>query len=95
MRLPRVRFTVRRLMIAVAIVGLMLGLTLWMKRRSAEFQKKARFYDGMFITMFWQDHSPPPGLAHNLWVGEMATKYRYAASYPWWPVEPDPPEPEL
>jgi hypothetical protein len=49
MTFPSVRFTVRRLMIATAIVGLMLGLTLWMKRRSAEFWKKARFYDGMFI----------------------------------------------
>ncbi len=24
----------------------------------------------------------------------MAQKYEYAASYPWLPVEPDPPEPE-
>ena len=88
------RFTVRRLMVAVAVVGLMLGLTLWMKRRSAEFRKKALFYEGMCITMVWQDDSPPPDLAHHLWVGKMATKYRYAASYPWWPVEADPPEPQ-
>jgi hypothetical protein len=92
MRLPR--FTLRRLMVLVALAGASLGLWAWMARRSAEYRKKALFYEGMFITMVWQDHSPPPGLAHNLWVGKMASKYRYAASYPWWPVEPDPPEPK-
>jgi len=92
MRLPR--FTLRWLMVAVAVVGISLGLVLWMQRRAAEFRKKALFYEGMTFTMIWRnDAPPPPELAHDLWAGEMATKYRYAAAYPWWPVEPDPPEP--
>jgi hypothetical protein len=31
------------------------------------------------------------GIAYH---AAMAQKYRYAARYPWFPVEPDPPEPE-
>ena len=33
MRLPRVRFTVRRMMVVVAVVGLVLGGTIWLERR--------------------------------------------------------------
>ena len=44
MKLPC--FTIRRLMIALVVVGLMLGLVLWMNRRSAEFQRKALFSKG-------------------------------------------------
>jgi hypothetical protein len=40
MRLPRVRFTVRRMMLAVAVVGLVLWLTLL-----AEKHRSGRAYD--------------------------------------------------
>jgi len=43
MPVPRVRFTVRRLMIAVAIVALILGAELT-RRRSAQFRLLARSY---------------------------------------------------
>jgi hypothetical protein len=43
MPLPRVRFTVRRLMIAVAIVALILGAELT-RRRSVQFRLLARSY---------------------------------------------------
>jgi hypothetical protein len=92
MKLPR--FTTRRMMALVALAAMAFALVAWMERRAAEYRKKAVFYEAMVITMVWQDHSPPPGLAHNLWAGKMASKYRYAASYPWLPVEPYPPEPE-
>ena len=34
MKLPRSRFTVRRMMIAVAIVGVLFGFRAWMNRRT-------------------------------------------------------------
>jgi hypothetical protein len=71
MRLPRPKLTIRQLMTVVAIVGLMLGLVLWMERRSAEYRRKALFYEAMSVTTIWPTGSPPPGLAHQLWVGEM------------------------
>jgi uncharacterized membrane protein YhhN len=92
MKFPR--FTVRRMMALVALAAMVLGLVAWMVRRAAEYRAKAVFYEGMIVTMIWKDSSPPPELARQLWAGEMASKYRYAASYPWWPVAPDEPEPK-
>jgi hypothetical protein len=43
MRMPRVRFTVRQLMILVAVVGLILGSELT-RRRCVQFRERARFY---------------------------------------------------
>jgi len=40
MRLPRVRFTVRRMMVAVAMVGMVLGIVQFVQRRDA-FREKA------------------------------------------------------
>ena len=56
MKLPR--FTVRRLMFAVAVVALGLGLVVWLGRRSAEFRAKALFYEEMRVSMAWRDHDP-------------------------------------
>jgi hypothetical protein len=47
MRLPRVRFTVRRLMIAVAIVGVLLAAGLearWMHRKYREYATRASLH---------------------------------------------------
>ena len=45
MRLPRPRFTVRRLMIAIAIVAVFLGVWLWAERRRARFKALAHWHD--------------------------------------------------
>jgi hypothetical protein len=93
MKLPRVRFTVRRLMVAVVIVGLMLGLGAWMARRSAEFRKRAESHMRTVRVMYSIGRWKPRGFDRNAWAWRMGEKYAYAASHPWLPVEPDPPEP--
>jgi hypothetical protein len=92
MRLPR--FTVRRMMVAVAIVGLMFGFGTWLSRRSAEFQKKAESYMRTVRVMYSFGRWKPRGFDRNSWALKMAEKYHYAARHPWFPVAPDPPVPE-
>jgi hypothetical protein len=38
MRLPRVRFTLMRMMVVVAVVAIYFGLTAWMERRATRFR---------------------------------------------------------
>ena len=45
MRLPRPRFTLRRLMLAVAILALLLGVWLWGERRRARFSALAGWHE--------------------------------------------------
>jgi hypothetical protein len=44
MRLPRVRFTMRRMMIAVAVVGLLIGWGIESERRRVRFERLWRRY---------------------------------------------------
>src|SRR3954466_12764246 len=107
MRLPRVRFTVRRMMVAVAIFG----ASLWyceMGRRSKNFlamadfhRLKAEIFRGRVESAAELTSIDPirmgdimgrdRRLEHH--HSELGQKYEHAAHYPWLPVEPDPPEP--
>jgi hypothetical protein len=91
MRLPRVRFTVRRLMVIVAIVGMAIGLSRWLWLRSLAFDRLAGFHSIRSNYGNPLDANVQMKLTyHNaLW-----NKYRRAARHPWLPIEPDPPEPE-
>ena len=42
--IPRPRITVRRLMVAVAVVAILLGVGQWMQRRSATFRLRATLH---------------------------------------------------
>jgi hypothetical protein len=95
MRLPRLRFTVRRMMVAVAVVGILLGT---MTVRRGHSLRLATYHQGQVKRLYDQY-----GEAENffgrasggiLWHSELQWKYERAARYPWLPVEPDPPEPE-
>jgi hypothetical protein len=119
------RFTVRRLMVGVAILGMTFGgyLQAWRLVRLSErysgrvlnyrvLEARAEFTSGMTWAE-WRARSEqieranardgfklgrvyPPELARRLlpYARGMALKYEYAASHPWLPVAPDPPEPE-
>jgi hypothetical protein len=105
MRFPRMRFTVRRLMIAVAVLGTSLGGFAYLERRCQEFQALAQYHDhehglgsalgldGICRAINIRGEVVPAALDN--WHTELAEKYRHAAQVPWLAVEPDPPRPEL
>ncbi len=95
MRLPRPRFTVRRLMVAVAIVELIAGVLLDRGRRFREM-----------VDRHWKLWLENPACVVDSRIPDevqarrseydraMGEKYEHAARYPWLPVAPDPPEPK-
>ena len=98
MRLPRVRFTVRRIMAVVAIVGVGFGVFHWVEWRAATFRQLAIHYrkdcDWFYVLRGLAE--PQSGTIGRRFAHQkaMAEKYAWAARYPWLPVEPDPPEPD-
>jgi hypothetical protein len=108
MKLPRVRVTVRRLMIAVAVAGA--GLGLLAESRSC-FLRLSEHHGAMAGTMVvgtpteWSGtgYAPihfadPEGrvvpLPRSRWHRQVAAVYRAASDRPWFPTDPLLPEPE-
>ncbi len=92
---PRVRFTVRRLMVAVALAALVAGLI----ARSRQMSEVAARHEAGVIEHSQMMPLPNGGLVELLdnwgqWHRAMAEKYRRAARYPFLPVWPDPPGPD-
>ena len=86
MRLPRVRFTVRTMIVTVAIVGVLIGWSYdWSARRercfdiasrhasvAAEYRMNAKGDQGMLRIAAWHDH--------------MNQMFENAANRPWEPI---------
>jgi hypothetical protein len=86
------RFTLRRLMVAVAIIGSALGLI----ERRERFRWIAVHHRAYVPQLF--PRIKPLGMEDEHWRPIewhelMARKYEHAARYPWLPVAPDLPEP--
>jgi hypothetical protein len=104
MRIPRVRFTIARMMVAVAVIALLLGAVAILRRRAnlqglADYHAEtARQIRSLHVWTFRPDGPPvdisfeDPRLAD--YHEDMAGKYKRAACYPWLPVAPDPPKPK-
>jgi hypothetical protein len=103
MWIPRLRFTMRRMMAAVAVVALGLAVVRWkrsMDALSANYQHRAlshrvKVADDHFLMLRSPDDS-----REDKWLDRrkayrsaMAEKWNRAALFPWLPVEPDPPPP--
>jgi hypothetical protein len=91
MRLPRPRFTLRRLMVAVAVMAVVLGLCRWLWTRSVAFRSIADAHNAQRMGGIPMHTENLPSLLYHI---EMGNKYDRAARYPWLPVAPDPPEPK-
>jgi hypothetical protein len=102
-RLPRM--TTRRWMVAVAVVGLVIGGTaeaIRLKRRHDYFVIRARRHASAEAAFrSWAQTSSArsrhilASISRNLdYHADMARKYGHAARFPWLSVEPDPEEPE-
>ena len=105
MRLPRVRFTVRRMMVAVAVVAVaaLIQGGEFLRRRSHDYAARADNY-AVELTLGGAEEPWPPITAEEIiseqrkaerlrYYSAMEQKYRHAARRPWLPVEPDPPPP--
>ena len=102
MKLPRARFTVRRLMVVVALAATVMGSVTYLKRRSVQF--RAIYLKQAFKAEEWhylwgkletrRDSRSVNPFTKYKFHNFMAEKYDLAARRPWLPVNPDPPEPE-
>jgi hypothetical protein len=110
MKLPRLRFTVKWMMVAVAITGVIAALG----ERTVRFRQIAGRHERMSQTATIHSFDPitktkvtspiymvltdpktgSPFPCPEQWHHEMAVKYEYAARHPWLPVDPDPPMPK-
>jgi hypothetical protein len=95
MKLPRVRFTVRRMMVAVAVVAVVIGAMTLLQRRRERFkaiaaEQRAAIQVGYFNNDEGnQDHT---AARYHL---DMALRYEGAAARPWLPLGLDPSEPKV
>ncbi len=100
------RLTVRGLMVVVAIIGLVIGIGVEGQRRRERYVRLARqhaiiredLHKFLMIippadsVQFFGDRQ---AIADRVgYHGRMKMKYENAARHPWFPVEPDPPEPD-
>src|SRR4051812_45108647 len=108
MRLPRLRFTVQRMMIVVAVVSIVLASwETWQRRRVyldyVEVQEVN--LEGSLRDLEYAKFLKTRGYASDAGVHsaycrvnhfrQLLKKYERVARFPWLPVEPDPPEPLL
>jgi hypothetical protein len=106
MRVPRVRFTVRRMMVAVAVVALLLA---WMQAEKRIGELRDSYYWQMAIHAGLEELETEGGVIRGFSGGPtvvkpnarraayhaaMRRKYKRAYRYPWLPIAPDPPIPE-
>jgi hypothetical protein len=97
MRLPRVRFTVRTMMVAVAVAGVLsVAFRCW--HLSEEYQRLAIEHDIRALLAGGCGSSASETGANRLlrvrYHESLRAKYHYAAGHPWITVEPDPPSPQ-
>jgi hypothetical protein len=102
---PRVRFTIRWLMVAVTIVGSVSATFVGLGKRADRFRALAKYHgeqvldletvaDGRFRVVGHTRDGEPVVQTTVCRHAELAQKYERAARYPWLPVAPDPPAPE-
>ena len=87
--MPRFRFTIRLMMIAIALVAVPLGV---LTERRQRFSRIAAHYGGLYSRADWTGF-PSIEQDRDQWYAEMYEKYTNAAERPWLPVPPDRPMP--
>jgi hypothetical protein len=100
------RLTVRRLMIAVALVALVIGFGVEGERRRVRYARLARQHaiardelhkflmivpPSSSVEFFGDRKTISAMIGYH---GRLKEKYETASRAPWFPVEPDPPEPK-
>jgi hypothetical protein len=87
MRLPRLRFTIRLLMLMVALAACSVwGYRMWrVSREHARVERR--------LTHFRIGRPIADAAEKAAYDAALARKYERAARHPWLPVGPDPPQP--
>ena len=104
-RVPRVRFTMRQLMIAAAVVAVLMAAGVWLQRRTAHLKRLSLWQSGeanrweLLLTESSVNGPLASAILEKVhWHDAMAARYERAARFPWLPVETDlqpPPVPEV
>ena len=97
MQLPRVRYTVRQMMVVVLIVAIMLAIHVTLQRRRGRFERLSHYHIQSIrieSICFCAPYESDVLSDKALWHLKLSRKYGEAARRPWLPVSPDPPEPE-
>jgi hypothetical protein len=92
-RLARVRFTVRWMMVAVMVAAVGLGMLAWVGRRTAAFRDRAERLGVQWMRLNYVSSTPRIERL-KIHCAALRQKYDRALRYPFLPVPPDPPEPE-
>jgi hypothetical protein len=102
MRVPRVRFTVRQLMIAAALVAVLMAVGVGLQRRTAHLKRLSRWQSGEANRweLLLTESSVNGPLASAIldkvhWHDAIAARYERAARSPWLPIEAFPPAPPI
>jgi hypothetical protein len=94
MRLPRLLYRMRSLLILIALEAVALGGIRWVDRRASYFRRLAWDYRDSAklseISFATGDRRLGPVAVYQR---KLQRKYEYAATHPWFPVPPDPPPP--
>jgi hypothetical protein len=100
MPVPRVRFTVRRMMMAMAVVAILMGLAVGLRRRAERFKRlsflqsvDANRWENLLLDRSLDDALASAILEQVHWHDAMAAKYDRVAQAPWRLLEPPPPIP--
>ena len=106
-RLPRVRFTIRRMMVVVAVTAIAFGGAAGLARverlaseyrrlyarHSAEAQRFSEEASRALVLRNARDRYVRASRLAD-YHAHLEAKYQHAAHNPWLPVEPDPPPPD-
>lgn len=91
MKRTRVQFTVRRMMLLVAVTALIAGGLAGLERRRLRLLHIAKIHAAPIRVMTAETDINRPEWQ---WHFAMYAKYSQAARQPWFPVEADPPRPK-
>jgi hypothetical protein len=108
MKMPRVRFTVRSMMVVVALVALSMWAKFQVEARRTYFSQLVRQYNdqrykasvlaysGSGGAIMFEERMKADAVRRakaSAYYSDLIRKYERAVRYPWLPVAPDPPKP--
>ena len=92
MQLPRMQLTIRRMMIAVAVVAVAFSIPVGLRSRSEALARVSQAHFRAANAVLSAPRGPAGASLFHRHV-QLGYRYRSAATRPWLPVEGDPPLP--